>query len=64
MTVNLAPKAASALNRAVKLTGDTKTDTVNRSLRIYAYLEQLMQEGGTLYVKTEGSDELERLHFV
>ncbi|MEU7180759.1 hypothetical protein ACWIG3_18335 [Streptomyces celluloflavus] len=64
VTVNLAPKAAAALDQAVKLTGDTKTDTINRSLQIYAYLEKVIQEGGTLYTRSADSDELERLYFV
>ncbi|WP_438486508.1 hypothetical protein [Streptomyces sp. S186] len=64
VTVNLAPKAAAALDQAVKLTGDTKTDTINRALQIYAYLEKITQEGGTLYTRSVGRDELERLYFV
>ncbi|PNE42986.1 hypothetical protein AOB60_05705 [Streptomyces noursei] len=64
MTVNLAPKAAAALDQAVKLTGDTKTDTINRALQIYAYLERVAQDGGTLYTRLADSDELERLYFV
>ncbi|AJC61074.1 MULTISPECIES: hypothetical protein [Streptomyces] len=64
ITVNLAPKAAAALDQAVKLTGDTKTDTINRALQIYAYLERVAQDGGTLYTRLADSDELERLYFV
>ncbi|MFJ8932810.1 hypothetical protein ACIRJS_40015 [Streptomyces sp. NPDC102340] len=64
VTVNLAPKAAAALDEAVKLTGDTKTDTINRALQIYAHLEKTIQGGGVLYVKAADSDELERLLFI
>ncbi|MCE4946033.1 MULTISPECIES: hypothetical protein [Streptomyces] len=64
ITVNLAPKAAAALEQAVKLTGDTKTDTINRALQIYAYLERVTQDGGALYTRPADGDELERLHFV
>jgi hypothetical protein len=64
ITVNLAPKGAAALDQAVKLTGDTKTDTINRALQVYAHLEKVIQDGGTLYTRSAGSDELERLFFV
>jgi hypothetical protein len=64
ITVNLGSKAAAALDQAVKLTGDTKTDTINRALQIYAHLEKVIQDGGTLYTRSADSDELERLFFV
>jgi hypothetical protein len=63
VTVNLTPKAAQALEQAVKLTGDSKTDTINRSLQVYAYLEEILQHGGSLYTRVAGESELERLHF-
>ncbi|WP_107473607.1 hypothetical protein [Streptomyces sp. NRRL S-813] len=64
ITVNLAPKAATALDQAVKLTGDSKTDTINRALQVYAYLEKVIQDGGTLFTRSADSHELERLYFV
>lgn len=63
VTVNLTPKAAQALEKAVKLTGDSKTDTINRSLQVYTYLEEILQNGGSLYTRTADRSELERLHF-
>ena len=38
LTVNLVPNAVKALNHAAELTGDTRTDTVNRALQVYAAL--------------------------
>jgi hypothetical protein len=35
-----------ALGLAVELTGDTKTDIINRALQIYAYLEQVSAPAG------------------
>lgn len=35
LTVNLIPKALDAMNRSAEMTGDTKTDTVNRALQCY-----------------------------
>jgi len=51
VTVNLTVRAARALNQAAELTGDSKTDTINRALQIYAYLEQITHNGGAIYVR-------------
>jgi hypothetical protein len=63
ITVNLTPRAYRALSKAVKLTGDSKTDTVNRALQLYAYLEEITQNGGSLYVRPADQDELEQVRF-
>jgi hypothetical protein len=54
-------RASRALDLATELTGDTKTDTVNRALQIYAYLEQVTASGGSIYVKEAAGSELELL---
>lgn len=64
VTVNLTPRAWDALKRAVKLTGDSKTDTINRAVHVYAYVVNITQNGGDLYVRDDGHDELERLLLV
>lgn len=38
-TVNLVPRAVAALEEVSRLTGDNKTDVINRALQVYAYLE-------------------------
>lgn len=60
VTVNLTPRAARALEQAAELTGDTKTDTINRALQVYAYLEQVTHDGGAIYVREtpEGESQL------
>jgi hypothetical protein len=55
VTVNLSPRAARALETATALTGETKTDAINRALQIYAFLEQVTDQGGSIYTK-EGPD--------
>jgi hypothetical protein len=37
LTVNLIPKSQAALRRATEATGDSLTDTVNRTLVFYDY---------------------------
>jgi hypothetical protein len=64
ITVNLTPRACAALDQAAKLTGDSQTDTLNRAIQIYAYVMNVTQNGGDLYVRDKGHDELERLLLV
>jgi hypothetical protein len=64
VTVNLTAKAKDALYEVAHHTDDTKTDTINRALIIYAYLERIMREGGKVYVRESGSDDLERVRFL
>jgi hypothetical protein len=61
ITVNLTGRASRALELATELTGDTKTDAVNRALQIYAYMEQITAAGGSVYVREAAGSELERL---
>ncbi len=64
ITVNLTPRAQEALEQAVKLTRDSKTDTLNRAIQVYAYLVNITQNEGEVFVRDAGHDELERLRFV
>jgi hypothetical protein len=51
VTVNLTPRASRALEIATRLTGDSKTDTLNRAVQIYAFLEETLANGGTVLVQ-------------
>lgn len=64
ITVNLTARSSSALDLAVELTGDTKTDTINRAIQIYAYLEKVIRNGGSVHVREEEGADLERLKIV
>ena len=61
ITVNLVARAARALQKAADLTGDSKTDTINRAVQVYAYLEEINSRGGTIYIREADGAELERL---
>jgi hypothetical protein len=61
VTVNLTRSTSRALDLAAKLTGDTKTDTVNRALQVYAYLERVTARGGSVYVREAAEAGLELL---
>lgn len=45
LTVNLTPKATTALNIGSMVTGNNRTDVVNIALLVYSYLADLMKEG-------------------
>jgi hypothetical protein len=61
VTVNLTARSSRALQLASELTGDTKTDSINRSIQIYAYLEEVLSHGGAIYVRESADGEMERL---
>jgi hypothetical protein len=63
VTVNLTPRSAKALDDVVQLTQDTKTDVINRALQVYAFLEKIIHDGGTVYIRKAESADLERLKF-
>jgi hypothetical protein len=61
LTVNITRRASRALDLLTKLTGDTKTDSVNRALQVYAYMEQVTAHGGSVYIRRANGSRLERL---
>jgi hypothetical protein len=64
ITVNLTSRSSSALELAVELSGDTKTDTINRAIQIYAYLEKVIRHGGSVHIREKAGADLERLRIV
>jgi hypothetical protein len=61
VTVNLTQRSSAALDLLTGLTGDSKTDTVNRALQIYAYLEHVVHGGGSIHVRKADGSELEQV---
>ena len=64
VTVNLVPRAQRALTRIAELTGDSKTDSINRALQVYELLEEVLENGGSVYLREQGHDDYQRLHIV
>lgn len=50
VTVNLTPRASSAMHTAMEISGDSKTDVLNAAVKVYAYLQQIQADGGTVLV--------------
>jgi hypothetical protein len=62
VTVNLAPLSSAALDHAAGITGDSKTDTINRALQIYAMLADAVNDGGQVLIRyADGDVERQRL---
>lgn len=58
VTINLTGTATAALGRLVDMTGDSKTDVINRALRVYEwYAEAAGGTGRLRYVRTDGEQE-------
>lgn len=51
LTVNLTPRSHAAMLLTAEITGDSKTDTVNRALQFYAFAEHIMSQGGELLIR-------------
>jgi hypothetical protein len=63
VTVNLTSRSSRALELATSLTGDSKTDTVNQALLVYAYLREIISKGGSIYARESDDAEPEELKF-
>jgi hypothetical protein len=61
VTVNLTPRSSNALEEVVGLTGDNKTNNINRAIQIYAYIERVLHSGGSISVRETADQEPERL---
>lgn len=64
ITVNLTQKSSDALAEAVRTTHDSKTDSVNRALQVYALLQRTQADGGALYLSEKTDAKLERLRLL
>ena len=61
VTVNLSQRTSEALEQLAKMSGESKTDTINKALQVFAYLQRLQHDDGAIYVREPGSKEVERL---
>ena len=63
VTVNLTARSSQALDQVVQITGDSRTDAINRAIQVYAFIEEILNEGGVAYVRPSPDADLERLRF-
>ena len=53
LTALLVPRAVAALNDAADLSGDTRTDVLNRAVQVYAFILKEQAEGRRLALVDE-----------
>lgn len=64
VTVNLTPRSVTALERTSRVTGDSKTDTINRALQVYALIQEMAERNnGSLRIMHEDGS-TERIHLL
>ncbi|WP_432106032.1 hypothetical protein [Streptomyces sp. bgisy091] len=63
LTVTLIPRAAQAITTLMRITGLSKTDSINRAVQVYAFLAQQMADGKEVLLRDESGD-TERVHIV
>jgi len=56
LTVTLIPKAVTALEEAARITGDTQTDTINRAIQFYAFVNTELAKGKRLFLQDANGD--------
>jgi len=61
VTVNLTEKTSQALAEAVRLSGDSKTDSINKAIQMYRLLLSVQDQGGGIYLRESAEAEQERL---
>jgi hypothetical protein len=61
VTVNLTIRSVAAMDRITEITGDTKTDVINKALQFYGHIQEFLDSGGALYMRDADSDELDRV---
>lgn len=61
VTVNLSALAVAALASIGKVSDGNKTAIINKALRFYADMTQIIEDGGAIYIREPGGEELDRL---
>lgn len=63
VSANFTPRGFAALNQACALTGDTRTDALNRAVQVYAYLTNAAEDGKLVFVENPVTGARERVVF-
>ncbi|MFH8699027.1 hypothetical protein [Streptomyces chartreusis] len=61
VTVKLTEKAYRDLLKTVELTDLNKTDTINRAIRVHAWMTDVIENGGNIYVEEKPGADLLRV---
>jgi alpha-galactosidase len=55
-TVNLSDRSRAALEETAKRNNDSKTDTINRAIQVYAYLDRVLANGDQIILESPDGD--------
>lgn len=61
VTANFVPRAMVALDVAVEVTGDTRTDCLNRAIQVYALIVRCDQLGELVFIENPTTGERQRV---
>jgi hypothetical protein len=64
VSANFVPRAMHALDLASEITGDSRTDVLNRAVQVYAYLAQMTKEGRLIFVEDPSTKAKDRVVFL
>jgi len=63
VTVNLSKRSADALDEASRITDNTKTEVINKSIQLWALVQTAQLQGGGIWVKESKEAELALVRF-
>lgn len=63
VSVYLTDGSVRALELAVRLTGDTRVDVINRALQVYAFLENARKGGCSFHIRKSDDSPYEEVGF-
>jgi hypothetical protein len=63
VTVNLSSRATTALHAITGLTGDSKTEAINKALQAYALIQQAQHQGGGAWLQDNASARPSQIRF-
>lgn len=64
VSANIVPRAMAALELASELTGDSRTDVINRAIQVYAYLAKQDKEGKLIFLENPSTGSKDRVVFL
>jgi len=64
VSANFVPRAVAALDLASEITGDTRTDVLNRAIQVYAYLAKVLEDGNRIFVENPTTGAKDRVVFL
>jgi len=63
VTVNLSSRATTALHAITGLTGDSKTEAINKALQAYALIQEAQHAGGGAWLQDNGNARPSQIRF-